>query len=40
MKPRSTLRSLLVPKLVRLAEKVLAKAGFPTNKSGNNMSSR
>ncbi len=40
MKLRPTLRAVLAPKLLRLAEKVLAKAGFPTNKSGNNMSSR
>jgi hypothetical protein len=27
-------------RLLRLAERLLARAGFPTNKSGNNMSMR
>lgn len=40
MKLAATLRTALRRPLLRLAEKVLAKAGFPTNGSGNNMSSR
>lgn len=34
------LRRRLRRRLLALAEKALAKAGFPTNKSGNNMSMR
>lgn len=34
------LRSRLRRRLLRLAERLLARAGFPTNESGNNMSMR
>lgn len=34
------LRALLTPPLLRLAERILARAGFPTNKSGNSASTR
>ena len=38
---RSLTRVLrLRPRILRLTEKLLARAGFPTNASGNNMSSR
>ncbi len=34
------LRARIEQRLLRLCEKVLARAGFPTNASGNNMSGR
>lgn len=35
-----TARASLGPRALRLAERLLAAAGFPTNASGNNVSGR
>lgn len=37
---RLTLAGSAQQRLLSLAERVLARAGFPTNRSGNNMSGR